>query len=333
MADRWIAHYDNRLAYERAMLEEQGALRLLEKAPRPKQLPLCNYRAPAGLDIPNLYNRGELIHYPQVEMTQAEYAKIGNDYKGTRVVDNSHRVRTAYHGNGSKRGLVCVFLTDSKAHERPTAKPAPAPEFPRLAPVQRNPEPVDERAQAFDALKESLRGGVKVVSAPQLFPTPAGLAERLVDEAGLSEGMTVLEPSAGTGAILKAIRNGSAPVNVTAVEVRRDFTHLDGLADRVHFADFTECGPELGRFDRILMNPPFENGADVEHVTHALGFLKEGGRLVAIMSAGVTFRQDRRTSDFRRMVDDCGGTIEELPADAFKESGSQVRTVLVTIDK
>jgi hypothetical protein len=40
--------------------------------------------------------------------------------------------------------------------------------------------------------------GVRVVSAPQLFPTPAALARRVVDLADIQPGMTVLEPSAGT---------------------------------------------------------------------------------------------------------------------------------------
>ncbi len=117
---RWIKHCENRLEYERAMLAEQGATDLLK--PKPKsvaaQLPLCNYLAPAGLDIENKWNRGEMLHYPQVQMTQEEYAKIHNDYKGTRVVGNSHRVRTAM----IRHALVCVFLTDSKVHTPPDAK-------------------------------------------------------------------------------------------------------------------------------------------------------------------------------------------------------------------
>lgn len=38
-AERWIAHYDNRIEYERAMLDEQGAATLLDKKPRTAALP------------------------------------------------------------------------------------------------------------------------------------------------------------------------------------------------------------------------------------------------------------------------------------------------------
>lgn len=331
---RWLVHYEYRLSYERAMLEEQGASSLLEKKPRPKQLPLCNYRTP-GLDIENPWQRGEMIHYPQVEITQAEYAKIHDDYKGTRVVDHSHRVRTAYINpvSGSyKRNLVCVFLTDSKVHERPGAAPAPVRTKPASRPASIAPAPKQEPGE-FEAMRESLRGGVKVVSAPQLFPTPIELAGRIAEEANIQEGARVLEPSAGTGRLIQAIR---ARVELVAVELNH------GLAEQLRAAfpladarcsDFLQCTPEqLGTFDRIVMNPPFTDSADVLHVSHALRFLKPGGRLVAIMSAGVTFRTDRRTADFRRLVEERGGVIEPLPDDTFQESGTGVRTVLVIID-
>lgn len=85
-------------------------------APRKEQLPLINYRAPDGLTIANIYHRGEFIHYPQIEITKAEYSSINIAYKGTREVEGTHRVRTAI----VKRSLVCIFLTNSKTHAKPT---------------------------------------------------------------------------------------------------------------------------------------------------------------------------------------------------------------------
>ena len=48
---------------------------------------------------------------------------------------------------------------------------------------------------------------------------------------------------------------------------------------------------ELGTFDRIVMNPPFDHGADIRHIEHARGKLKPGGRLVAICAAGPRQRE------------------------------------------
>jgi type I restriction-modification system DNA methylase subunit len=82
----------------------------------------------------------------------------------------------------------------------------------------------------------------------------------------------------------------------------------------------------------VLMNPPFDKKrSDIHHVLHALKFLKPGGRLVAIMPSGVTFREDALTRDFRGIVEARGGHIEELPDRSFKQSGTMVNTVLVVI--
>lgn len=92
-------------------------------------------------------------------------------------------------------------------------------------------------------------------------------------------------------------------------------------------------GRALVGYDRVVMNSPFANGADVAHVTHAFSFLRPGGRLVAIMSAAVKFRSDRKTKAFRELVEAHGGEIEDLPEGSFRASGTDVRTVLVTIDR
>lgn len=49
------------------------------------------------------------------------------------------------------------------------------------------------------------------------------------------------------------------------------------------------------------------------------------------MSAGVLFRQDRRSVEFREFVERRGGRFEELPEGAFRLSGTMVRTIVVTL--
>ena len=344
--DRWIGHCDNRLTYEKAMLEEQGGSDLLKPKPRPKQLPLCNYRAPEGLQISRFDGGTKPAVYPQVEMTQAEYAKIWNDYKGTRVVGNSHRVRTAM----VKYELVCVFLVDSKTHERPadiekTAAPREMParepaRFIESARVEPEPEAAEEAAE-FDALKATLKAGVKVVSVPQLFPTPPELARRMAAEAGELAGLRVLEPSAGTGNIVRAIidhATGADCVRITAVEINYNLVSLleqqrnrtvyaNGDNFEIRQADFLECNGDLGKFDRVIMNPPFERGSDIEHIKHAVKFLKPGGRIVAICAGGP--RQER---ELKPLAEDSGGIWEPLEPGTFKDSGTGVNTVLLTIE-
>lgn len=95
-------------------------------------------------------------------------------------------------------------------------------------------------------------------------------------------------------------------------------------------ADFLLASPNPV-YDRVMMNPPFAKQADIRHVLHALKFLRPDGLLVSVMSAGVTFRDNRLTQDFRDLVRSRGGDIEALPDGAFKASGTMVNTVIVTI--
>jgi len=50
------------------------------------------------------------------------------------------------------------------------------------------------------------------------------------------------------------------------------------------------------------------------------------------MSAGVLFRENRKTVEFRELVNEYG-RFERLPEDSFKESGTGVNTCVVVMDK
>jgi protein-L-isoaspartate O-methyltransferase len=196
----------------------------------------------------------------------------------------------------------------------------------------------DAAAAPFEALEQQLKTGVKVVVAPQLFPTPPELAARMAQEAGIEAGQRILEPSAGTGNILTAILSidpdplppPAISGSVTAVEINR------ALADRltaeypltfVHCGDFLEQNGNLGKFDRIVMNPPFINGADIKHIQHARGFLKPGGRLVALCANG-----SRQREILKPLAENSGGWWEDLPAGTFKEQGTGVNVALLVIE-
>lgn len=164
----------------------------------------------------------------------------------------------------------------------------------------------------------------------QMFFTPPELADRMVAYADIQPGNEVLEPSAGTGAIVDAIRrrinHGSA---ITAVEIQPALAErlrtVDCLgAERVRCADFLSCDGDLGAFDRIVMNPPFHNGDDIKHIKHALHMLKPGGRLVAICGNG-----PRQNEALRPLASEW----EELPTGTFKDQGTGVNAVLLTIDR
>lgn len=164
----------------------------------------------------------------------------------------------------------------------------------------------------------------------QYFPTPAAVVQRVIELADLKPGMEVLEPSAGSGAIATAAVTAGAVVDC----IERDPGYAAVLADTgvartLTVADFLAVSAEP-RYDRIVMNPPFTKGADMQHVEHALRFLKPDGLLVSVMSWAVTFH-GRKTAKFRALVEARGGTVEAVAEGAFKESGTDVPTVIATI--
>lgn len=198
--------------------------------------------------------------------------------------------------------------------------------------VQAHVFPVD----AAEALAPVLESGQVVTlrekqQQAQYFPTPAAVVQRLIDLAGIKPGMEVLEPSAGSGAIATAAADKAGAV-VDCIE--RDPGYAGTLADNdiartVTVADFLTV-PAQPCYDRIVMNPPFTKGADMQHVEHALRFLKPDGLLVSVMFWAVT-EHNRRTALFRSLVEARGGTVEAVAAGAFRESGTDVPTVIVSI--
>lgn len=191
------------------------------------------------------------------------------------------------------------------------------------------------RAHLFDrdprqALGLALENGsiTDTKKAQQQFFTPPVLAAQIALKATIRPGLTVLEPSAGEGALALAARRLGA--DVCCIEQDQHCINaLLKLGFPVTGADFLNV-PATAVMDRVLMNPPFTKGQDVAHVMHALQFVKPGGRLVAIMSAGV--KSNRQAKRFRGVCEEFGVEIEDLPEDAFLESGTGVRTVLVVVD-
>jgi predicted RNA methylase len=184
---------------------------------------------------------------------------------------------------------------------------------------------------AADAIEQVvLRGEVTTFSDLGYYPTPRWLADQVMHHTGIREGHRVLEPSAGTGAGLAAaaLRRG-ATVDVMEIDEKRARMCVGKGFNKVRRCDFLKQHPSP-TYDRIVMNPPFAKQQDISHVIHAMSFLKPDGWLVAIMSAGVGFRENRKTVEFRELIDD-RGYLRPLPEDAFKESGTTVRTVLVVI--
>ncbi len=193
----------------------------------------------------------------------------------------------------------------------------------------------------LNLLRDAVDAGkfVDEKKAYQFYATPLELARQMVVVANIRNGDRVLEPSAGEGAIALAAFEADAVVDCVEVhEVRAKKLRDEGF--RTVCCDFLDLEPEEEPvYDAVVMNPPFANLADIDHVLHAYRFLKPLGRLVAVMSPAYTFHSTIKAAAFREFVNHPSHhglkfTSEtHLSAGTFKESGTDVRSMLVVLQK
>lgn len=192
------------------------------------------------------------------------------------------------------------------------------------------------------------------------YPTPDDAASKLLDGIPLLRDkdkpqLRILEPSAGTGNLARRCVRTIAELDghsggrarwaheyrfdnvVDCVELQPNLANAlsnEGIFNRVWCGDFLTMKPEAtGLYDFVVMNPPFDRERDIDHVNHALRFLKPDGQLVAIMSAGTEFRETRKSVAFRAMIEKLGGKYRDLPAGSFADVGTYVNTVMLRVRK
>lgn len=186
------------------------------------------------------------------------------------------------------------------------------------------------------------------------YPTPSPATDTVFGRVSLTRPINapelrILEPSAGTGNLARralAKTDGwdsdsrlhfPCRALVDCVEIQPHLAgglEAEGVFNRVYCADFLRLTPQTtGLYDRIVMNPPFDRERDIDHVVHALEFLKPDGQLVAIMSAGTEFRETRKSVAFRALLDRLDAKWEDLPAGSFAETGTYVNTCVIRLWK
>lgn len=171
------------------------------------------------------------------------------------------------------------------------------------------------------------------------YPTPGMPADELVAAAYLyrhdknAEQLRVLEPSAGTGNLAgRCVEKGAI---VDCIEVQPDLAQnlaRSGLYRQVLSGDFLRVQP-APNYDRVVMNPPFDRERDIDHVMHALKFLKPDGCLIAIMSAGTEFRETRKSVAFRELMEKMGASWRDMPRGSFSSVGTYCNTVMLRVWK
>lgn len=196
-------------------------------------------------------------------------------------------------------------------------------------------------------IAEALGGAVEAtkIADPkkdfEFFETPESIAASMVSLAGIKTGMKFLEPSAGGGRICEAIVSLGIPkksIHVCELQdsYRRKLLRSGYNVIGSNFLDVKPPQRDEWKYDRVLMNPPFSNGQDVDHLVHAMRFVKTFGVVIAITSPSWTFNTQKKFVAFRTwfQFEQSAGraTMETLPAGTFKESGTDIRSLMLRIE-
>lgn len=201
-----------------------------------------------------------------------------------------------------------------------------------------------DRAKAVYFGKQKKNSRTKSQEGQDYFATPEPIGYKMVQWLQSKPGQSLLEPSAGDGAIARWMPDNTYN---TAVEPSRDLTPK--LMRNVAGAKVVESTFENfdlhNKFDGIAMNPPFGHGGKtaVEHVAKAYQHLKDGGRLIAIIPDGPACQKHfdkwfygdpeaKRKAD-RGIADGVLMADIHLPSVTFDRAGTKVNTRMVVIDK
>lgn len=202
-----------------------------------------------------------------------------------------------------------------------------------------------DKAKAFYFANQKKTSSNKSAEGEDYYATPEPLGLKMVEWADPKSGESMMEPSAGHGAIARWMpdytRNTVVePSRELQPKLQRNVSNANVVGDVFESLDLHN------KFGNIVMNPPFGTGGKtaIEHLAKAFRHLNDGGRIVAIIPNGQA-TQKRFDSWF--YGDENGKTKAErdgvtngvlratinLPAVTFERAGTKVGTKIVIIDR
>ena len=168
----------------------------------------------------------------------------------------------------------------------------------------------------------------------QFFETPEPLAGWLVSLGGeIRDDDYILEPSAGRGAIVRAIRKVNSKVTIDCFELMPENRQFLEKIENLNLCgeDFLQGTPRL--YSKIFANPPFSKNQDIRHVRAMYESLEQGGILCVITSKHWVLATEKICKDFREWLEEINAEQHEIPSGAFDESGTSIATMAIKIVK
>lgn len=176
------------------------------------------------------------------------------------------------------------------------------------------------------------------------FPTPKDLVHDMMrvssfdyikdyDESYQTT-IRALEPSAGVAGIADVIREVAPFVVLDTVEILpTNQSVLKAKGYNPYCMDFMEFNKDLSiTYDYIFMNPPFQGTTYIRHIKHALLMLKSNGTLSAIVPGGFLTGKTKLDEELLNEIA-MYGNIYKNPKKSFSDSGTDVETYIITLEK
>lgn len=194
------------------------------------------------------------------------------------------------------------------------------------------PDAVDPEATPTD-----LRSTTGALSKDLAFyPTPDAVTTKVLYDLHITAESKVLEPSAGTGHMVRHLLAKGARVD--AIEIHPDrVAALRGMGHarlEVAEANFLTVRPRPV-YDFVIMNPPFYGTHWMHHVQHAYEFLAPGGVLVSVLPVTAELGETKKHVAFRKWAAERARwqnlDFEDLPPESFASSGTRINTVLLRL--
>lgn len=162
------------------------------------------------------------------------------------------------------------------------------------------------------------------------YPTPQNIIDKMLCDIDFSMIKSILEPSAGKGDIVEALKkkaethnkywgNKEFQFDIDCIEADQNLQHiLKGKNFRVVYNDFLKYDT-MKEYDLIVMNPPFSNGC--KHLLKALEMQKRNGGAVVCLLNAETLKNPctNERMDLQRKLTEYNAKIEFIQ-DAFLDA-------------
>jgi hypothetical protein len=202
-----------------------------------------------------------------------------------------------------------------------------------------------DKAKTYYFAQQKKNSHTKAAEGKDYFATPEPLGYKMTEWANLKPGDSVLEPSAGHGAIARFFPSDTKNVAIepsTELAPRVKMA-MNGGEVLTHSFENYYVG---NKFNAVVMNPPFGSGGKtaIDHVAKAFRHLKDGGRLVAVIPDGPSankhlekwlYGNETAENKQERAGEPDAMLIKtiSLPDVTFERAGTKVKTKVIIIDK